>query len=106
MRIPFALLLALSLFADWRESNITAIQRVIDLYQARLECLKQDEAIPCIERHPLEPKSDALAKTFSMSFPKSFYKATLERDIELLEKEKLCYGKALSPQEAEICFKH
>ena len=104
MRAVSFLLLALSLFAGWRESNISAIERVIEVYETRLKCLEHDEAIPCIERYPLEPRSDTLAKTFSMSFPKSFYKATLERDIKLLEKEKLCYGKALSPQEAERCF--
>ena len=101
MRIAVTLLFGITLFAGWRESNITAIDRVIDVYQTRLECLKISEAIPCIERYPLEPRSDALAKTFSMSFPKSYYRAILERDIEILEKEKLCYGRAPSEEEAK-----
>ncbi len=102
----FALLLLGSLlFGGWRESNISAIDKIISTYEARLHCLQNKEAIPCIEEYPLHPKSDALAKTFCMSFPKSYYKATLKRDIKLLQKQKLCYGRAPSQEKARQCLK-
>ncbi|MRI58535.1 MAG: hypothetical protein C6H99_03400 [Epsilonproteobacteria bacterium] len=104
MPIFVLLIFTLSLFGGWRESNITAIDTIIQTYESRLSCLQEHEAIPCIERHPQDPRSDALAKTFSMSFPKSYYKAKLRRDLAILKKQKLCFGKALTPQEAKACL--
>ena len=100
-----ALLLPLLLFAFDREASIEGYDRIIKIYEARLGCLEHKEALPCIQNHPLDPHSDALAKTFSMSFPKSYYEALLRRNIELLKRQKLCYGKALSEEEAKRCLK-
>ncbi len=99
------LLLPLLLFAFDRDASIEGCERIIKIYEARLNCLHHKEALPCIQNHPLDPHSDALAKSFSMSFPKSYYEALLRRNIKLLKRQKLCYGKALSEQEAKRCLK-
>ena len=100
----FLFLLPLLLFADFRQSHIQALDTIIHTYQMRLECLQTKEAATCIDRFPLDKKSDALAKTFAMSFPKAFYTSKLKRDIRLLKRQKLCYGKALSEMEAKKCL--
>ncbi len=101
--IAFCLFALTLLASQWRQSNILAIDKVITTYQNRLHCLKTQEAIACIQRFPQDPRSDALAKTFAMSFPKAFYVNKLQRDIQLLRRQKLCYGKALSQEEAKKC---
>ncbi len=75
----------------------------MDLYQKRLACLKEHEAAFCIDRFPQDPRSDALAKTFAMSFPAAFYAGKLQRDMKILERQKLCIGKALSQEDARKC---
>jgi hypothetical protein len=87
------------------KEKINSIDEVISIYKNRLECLKEKEAKECIEKFPLDRQNDALDKTFSMSFPKAYYKAKLKRDLKLLEKQKLCYGRALSESEAKECLK-
>ncbi|NPA03802.1 MAG: hypothetical protein GXO61_02965 [Epsilonproteobacteria bacterium] len=98
------LLITTFLFANWREGNVSEIDKVIKVYSLRVECLKEKEAIRCIEKFPLDPKSDTLAKTFNMSFPKSYYKAILKRNIQRLQEQKLCFGKALNVKEAKSCL--
>ena len=101
----FLLLFPLLLVADFRQNQIQAIDTIIDTYKHRLTCLQTQEAAACIDRFPLDNKSDALAKTFAMSFPKAFYMSKLKRDIEILERQKLCYGKAPNAMEAKKCLK-
>ncbi len=104
-KIVVLCLFAMTLLASqWRQSNILASDRVITIYQNRLNCLKTQEAIVCIQRFPQDPRSDALAQTFAMSFPKAFYANKLQRDIDLLKRQKLCYGKALTQEEAKKCI--
>ncbi|BCD61921.1 MULTISPECIES: hypothetical protein [Nitratiruptor] len=91
-------------FADWKTAQILAIDKIIQTYQNRQSCLQKEEAHFCIQKYPLDPKSDALAKTFAMSFPQAFYASKLQRDIKLLEKQKLCIGRALSEMEAKRCL--
>ena len=106
MKKSLLLAFALALFASsWREEAIASIDKIIGIYQHRLHCLKTQEAITCIDRFPQDPHSDALAKTFAMSFPKAFYANKLSRDIKILEHQKLCYGKALTKEAARECTK-
>jgi len=104
MRYIAALVLGVVAMADWRTSQIVATQKIIDTYQKRLGCLEKHEAAYCIDTYPVDPKSDTLAKTFAMSFPKAFYGDKLRRDIELLERQKLCFGRALDEAEARRCL--
>ncbi len=98
--------LAASLFAgDFRSQTISKIDNLIHVYKQRIECLQTNETTICINRYPADTQSDALAKTFAMSFPKAFYIALLKRDITMLEKAKLCYGKALDEYNAKSCPK-
>ena len=104
MRYILPIFLTTLLFADFRSEQIAQIDKIITTYQKRLECLQTKEAASCINQFPLDKKSDALAKTFSMGFPKAFYSAKLKRDMKILEKQKLCVGKALSEIEAKKCL--
>ncbi len=104
MRKTLLFFYACILFAsDWRQDAIQAIDATIAVYKQRLECLQTHEAPHCIARYPQDPRSDALAQTFAMSFPKAFYGDKLRRDIHLLQKQKLCIGKALSQEDAKQC---
>lgn len=104
MKKSLLLAFALALFAsNWREEAITSIDKIITTYQHRLKCLETQEAATCIDRFPQDPHSDALAKTFAMSFPKAFYANKLSRDIEILQRQKLCFGKALTQEAAKEC---
>ncbi len=106
MKKTLLLTLGLSLLAaSWREEAIEAIDKIIGIYQHRLHCLKTQAAATCIDRFPQDPHSDALAKTFAMSFPKAFYTNKLSRDIKILQRQKLCYGKALTKEAARECTK-
>ncbi|BCD67810.1 hypothetical protein [Nitratiruptor sp. YY09-18] len=101
----FLLLAIVSLaFADMKTSQIVAIDAIIQTYKSRLACLENNEANFCIDKFPLDQRSDTLAKTFAMSFPKAFYASKLQRDIKILEKQKLCFGRAVSEIEAKKCF--
>ena len=104
MRYILPIFLISLLYADFRSQQIAQIDKIIAIYQKRLECLKTKEAANCINSFPLDSRSDALAKTFSMSFPKAFYESKLKRDIKFLQKQKLCIGKALSKMEAKRCL--
>ncbi len=104
MRYLVYFLLTSLLFGDWKTAQMATIDKIIQTYQKRQVCLKKNEAATCIKRYPLDPKSDALAATFAMSFPKAFYASKLQRDIELLERQKLCFGKALNEIEAKQCL--
>ena len=98
------LLLTALMAQDWRTRAIAQVDTIIKLYHKRLSCLKEHEAAYCIHTLPQDARSDALAKTFAMSFPASFYAAKLQRDIAILEHQKLCIGKALSKKEAQACM--
>ncbi|WP_281950586.1 hypothetical protein [Nitrosophilus kaiyonis] len=107
--IPFFLLIFLNAqdFSKIREKNIIEINKIIDIYKNRLKCIENENIVnECIEKFPNNPKSDNLAKVFSSSFPKSFYINTLIRDIKILEKEKICWGKAINKSEAIKCLKN
>ncbi len=104
MRYILPIFLASLLYADFRSEQIAQIDKIIATYQKRLSCLQTKEAANCIDRFPLDRRSDTLAKTFSMSFPKAFYSAKLKRDIKILKEQRLCIGKALSEIEAKKCL--
>jgi hypothetical protein len=95
----------LLLFAFDRFTAIHEFDKIQKIYQKRLECLKKNEAPECIEKYPQDTKSDALARTFCMAFPKSYYAAKLKRDIDILEKKKLCIGRSQTEVEAKKCLK-
>ncbi len=95
----------LILFAFSNIGEITNINEIMKVYQNRLNCLKSHEPTHCIERYPLDPRNDALDKTFSMSFPKAYYRAKLKRDLKYLERRKLCYGRSLDERELKECLK-
>ena len=107
MKYLLALITLLGALAaqDWRALAIAQIDATMDLYQKRLVCLKEHEAAYCIERFPQDPRSDALAKTFAMSFPAAFYAAKIQRDIKILERQKLCIGRAATQEAAKECPK-
>ena len=105
MKRAAILALPLALLAFDRAKEIAQIDTTIAVYKARIACMEKDEAIPCIERHPLDPKGDTLGKTFAMSFPKSYYKNLLERNIKILKRQKLCIGRAMGEDEAKECLK-
>ena len=104
MKRAAILALPLALLAFDRPKEIAQIDATIAVYKARIACMEKDEAIACIERHPLDPKGDTLGKTFAMSFPKSYYKNLLERNIKILERQKLCVGRAMSQKEIKECL--
>ncbi|MRI83591.1 MAG: hypothetical protein C6I00_04145 [Nitratiruptor sp.] len=104
--MPFRLLLLpLILLAFDRKAHLEQIQRTIAIYEERLACLQKHEAMECIQRHPLDPQGDGIARLFASSFPKAYYRAKLERDLQLLHQELLCYGRASSIEEARRCLK-
>jgi len=100
------LLLPLWLLAFEREAHIAQIDAIIEIYKKRLACLERHEALTCIRKYPLDKRNDALAKSFALGFPSSFYRALLRRNLDILEKEKLCYGRASSEAEARACLKN
>ena len=104
MRALFAIFAPLLLFAFDRTQELQRIDATIEVYEARIACMEKEEAIPCIERHPLDPRGDTLGKTFAMSFPKSYYKNLLERNIKILQRQKLCVGRAMIEAEARRCL--
>ncbi|MRJ02768.1 MAG: hypothetical protein GXO19_02760 [Epsilonproteobacteria bacterium] len=105
MRKSIFLTLLLPLFSFDRMGEMERIEKIMEIYQKRLSCLKEREALECIAQFPLEPRGDALARTFAMSFPKAYYAAKLKRDMEILERERLCYGKSLTQEDLESCLK-
>ena len=102
----YILLLPLTLFAFDKNTIIKEYNSIQNIYQKRLECLKNSEAAECIQKYPQDARSDALAKTFCMAFPKSYYAAKLKRDISILEQQKLCIGRAQTELEAKRCLKN
>ncbi|WP_187648145.1 hypothetical protein [Nitrosophilus labii] len=109
MRILLTFLLTIYVFAkDFskiREENIIQINSIMEIYQKRLECLKLEDAKKCIKKYPLNQKSDQLSLLICNTFPKTYYKNILKRDLKMLKKEKMCWGKAMSKEEALECFK-
>ncbi len=110
MRILLTFLLTIYVYAkDFskiREENIMQINSIIKIYQKRLECLNlEGEPKECIKKYPLNQKSDQLSLLICNTFPKNYYKNILKRDLNMLKKEKMCWGKAMSKEEAIDCFK-
>lgn len=92
-------------FSKIREQNINNIETIIKIYKKRLNCLENNGAKECIKKLPLDRHSDQLALLISSEFPISYYKNILQRDIKNLEKEKLCWGRALNEEEVKKCIK-
>lgn len=93
-------------FSKIRERNIYEIDKIINIYKNRLNCIKENNSPKeCITKYPNSKKSDNLALLLCSSFPASYYKNILLRDIKMLENEKICWGKALNREDAINCLK-
>ncbi len=90
-------------FSHIREERVLQIDHIISIYTKRLQCLEKSDIQSCIQRYPQDRRSDNLAKMFAMSFPKAYYGDLLRKSITLLQKQKLCWGRAQSQKEARRC---
>jgi len=93
-------------FSKIRENSIKNIDLVISIYKKRLDCIENGKSPKeCIKDFPSDQKSDQLAILFCNSFPINYYKNILNRDISILEKEKICWGKAMNKEDVKKCLK-
>jgi len=94
-------------FSKVREENIKNIDLIIKIYKKRLDCIEEsNQPKECIKKFPYNQKSDNLASLLCSSFPVSYYKNILKRDIKMLQNEKICWGKALSKEDVAKCIKN
>ncbi|WP_200762406.1 hypothetical protein [Nitrosophilus alvini] len=97
-------------FSEIREANIKILNSSIKVYKDRIECIENgNNAKKCIEKHPSPqfenmPNRDSLGKLMINMFPTTYYLNILKRDIKVMEKEKLCWGKSMNFDEVKECL--
>jgi len=97
-------------FSETKEENIKILDRSIDVYKKRIECIeKGTDAKRCIERYSTAefenmPNRDSLGKLMTNIFPVAYYLNILKRDIGYMEKEKLCWGKSMNFDQVKECL--
>ena len=89
-----------------KNRNINSINNIINIFQKRLDCIKDKDPKECIKEFPYNQKSDKLAILICNSFPKAYYKNILKRDIKILQKEKSCWQQATNIDDVKKCIKN